>query len=106
MLFFLLINSNNFAVNQKALRGGRGGFMEKELKNQIKKDKARLKELRKRNKRGLLTEEETWEYVRLLNAETDRRWKLTDKLQIVTFILMGLTGILLIVKLVLLLVLY
>lgn len=71
-----------------------------ELKRQIKKDKARLKELKRLNKQNALSVEETWEYTRLLNEDTDRIDKLTKKLQIVTFVINGINFIILIIALI------
>lgn len=77
-----------------------------EIKAQIKKDKARLKELRKLDKQNALSVDEKKEYVRLLNENTERTWKETERLQKVAIIILGLTGILLIVKLIVLCVLF
>lgn len=74
----------------------------REIKAQIKKDKARLKELRKLDKQNALSLEESAEYVRLLNESADRNWKSAEKLQKVTFILLGLTGALQVVSFILL----
>lgn len=72
----------------------------KAYREQIKKDKARLKELRKLDKQNLLTEDETWEFIRLLHENTERNWKQTEKLQKVTFVFLGLSGAMEIVALV------
>ncbi len=69
-------------------------------KEQIKKYKARLKELRKLDKQNALSEEETWEYVRLLNEDTERIDKLTKKLHIVAFVMYGVNFIILIISLI------
>lgn len=63
------------------------------IKAQLKKDKARLKELKKLDKVNGLSVEETWEYVRLQNAGTERTWKQTEKLQITALVFLGLAGV-------------
>ena len=73
-----------------------------EIKAQIKKDKARLKELRKLDKQNALSLEESAEYVRLLNESADRNWKSAEKLKKVTLILLGLTVALQVVSFILL----
>lgn len=67
---------------------------------QIKKDKTRLKELRKLDKQNLLTEDETWEFTRLLNENTERIDKLTKKLHVVAFVIYGIDFIILIASLI------
>ena len=74
----------------------------REIKAQIKKDKARLKELRKLDKQNALSLEESAEYVRLLNESADRNCESAEKLQKVIFILLGLTGALQVVSFILL----
>ena len=75
------------------------------IKAQLKKDKARLKKLRTLDKQNHLTEEETWEYINLLNEDTNRNLKQAEKIQKATFIILLMTAILLIVKAVLIFVL-
>lgn len=67
---------------------------------QIKKDKARLKELKGLNKKNALSVEETWEYVKLLNEDTERIDKLTKKLHVVAFVMYGIDFIILIASLI------
>lgn len=61
-------------------------------KEQIKQDKARLKELRQLDKKNALSVEETWEFTRLLNENTKRIDKQTGKLQKIAFVFLGLAG--------------
>lgn len=72
----------------------------KSEKAQIKKDKARLKELKRLDKKNALSKEETWEYVRLLNEETEKIDELTKKLHITAFVMCGINFIILIISLI------
>lgn len=60
-----------------------------EKKAQLKKDKARLKELKELEKIRGLSVDETWEYVRLMNENTARINKLTDKLNMANLIILS-----------------
>lgn len=66
--------------------------MNEKSKKEIKRDRARLKELKKRDKKDpdSLTEQELWEYTRLLNEDTERTWKQTEKIQKAGFVILGL----------------
>lgn len=66
-----------------------------------KLQKKRLKELRNKDKSGDLSFEEVDEYIDLLNQSTEQNWRITEKCWIATFVLLGLTGLMLIVKIVL-----
>lgn len=65
----------------------------KKLKQQIKKDKAKLKELKKLDKQNALSEEETQELIQLCFESADRDWAIVDKLHIVLYVFLVATVI-------------